>query len=217
MHGHGRHGSGTATSPHVKRRKLSTQNIMQTIQFNITGIRPLVMHNGQMIDPLNSFVRAIKDITKKKSKTDADHEAIAKLEWMAGLYLDSKDGAIIPSESIEACVLAGAKKSRIGKDVQAAVFMEETHAKVIYEGPRDPEKMYAEPRFALRRPVKVGMARVMRVRPMIPTGWQAAFTLSFDESILNRQAVVQAVQDAGMLCGLGDWRPKFGRFTTEAK
>jgi len=51
---------------------------------------------------------------------------------------------------------------------------------------------------------------------MVPTGWSLTFTLEFDDSILNEKALVKAMVDAGALIGLGDWRPKFGRFSVEA-
>ena len=55
----------------------------------------------------------------------------------------------------------------------------------------------------------------MRIRPMIPTGWSLKFTAEYDPHILSESAIIQAANDAGSLIGLGDWRPKFGRFAVE--
>jgi len=182
-----------------------------------TGIRPLVMHNGLMADPTNPLVKRIKEITSKGSKklTVHDYEERDQLEWEAGLYWDSEDGVIQPSDNIERCIQAGATKSRLGKDVQAAVFCTDPHTKVEYAGTRDKKKMYADPKFTLRKGVKVQLARIIRVRPMIPTGWTMRINLEYDESIINPKALLKAQIDAGALCGLGDWRPKFGRFLVE--
>jgi hypothetical protein len=190
---------------------------MKTIKVKWSGIRPLVMHNGLMADPTNPLVRRIKEITSKGSKkmTDSDYEERDRLEWEAGLYWDSEDGLIMPSDNIERCVQLGAQKSRIGKDVQAAVFCANTHVPIVYDGPKDKDKLYDDPRFSLRKGVAVQKSRIIRIRPMIPTGWTMAFDLEFDEGIVNPKNLMKAMTDAGSLVGLGDWRPKFGRFLVE--
>jgi copper chaperone CopZ len=175
------------------------------------------MHNGLLADPTNQFTRRIKDITSKGSKklTDADYEERDRLEWEGGLYFDSTHGAYMPSDNIERCVQLGAQKSRIGKDVQAAVFVSDEIVKVQYDGPRDLDEMFSDPRFTLRKGVCIQKSRIIRIRPMIPTGWNIEFTLEYDDRIVNEANLVKAMQDAGALVGLGDWRPKFGRFTVE--
>ena len=190
---------------------------MKTMKVRWTGIRPLVMHNGLMADPTNKFTRAIKEIVRKGSKklTDSDYEMRDRLEWEAGLYWDEDLGAVIPSDNIERCVQLGAQKSRIGKDVQAAVLCSEPVVKLIYEGPRKKEAMFNDPRFTLRKGVSIQKSRLIRIRPMFPTGWSIEFTLEYDDSIVNERGLHKAMVDAGALIGLGDHRPKFGRFTVE--
>jgi hypothetical protein len=201
----------------MTRRETQHNNNMNTILVKGTGIRPLVMHNGLMADPTNPMVRAIKEITSKGSKklTESDYEKRDRLEFMAGLYWDELLGAVIPSDNIERCIQLGAQKSRIGKDVQAAVFCSDALVKLGYEGPQNKEKLAGDPRFVLRKGVAVQKSRIIRIRPMFPTGWTLEFTLEFDGSILNEKALVKAMDDAGALVGLGDWRPKFGRFLCE--
>jgi hypothetical protein len=191
---------------------------MKTLTTTWTGIRPLVMHNGLMADPTHRLVRRIKEITSKGSKklTEADYEERDRLEWEAGLYWTDGVGLVIPSDNIERCIQLGAQKSRIGKDVQAAVFCTESEVKLNYEGPKQKEKLYADPRFTLRKGVAVQQSRIIRIRPMVPTGWSLTFELEFDETIVNQKNLIKAMIDAGALIGLGDWRPKFGRFTVEA-
>lgn len=194
---------------------------MKTLALKITGIRPLVMHNGLLADPVNPYVIAIKKITSKGSKkmTEADHQERDRLEWLGGLYWSDEIGLFLPSDNIERCVQEGGKKSRIGKDVQAAVFVTEPEVKIEHEaiGAKKKETLFGDEqqRFTLRKGVKVQLARIIRIRPMIPTGWTASFTLEFDETIINEKNLLQSMIDAGALVGLGDWRPKFGRFTVE--
>lgn len=173
------------------------------------------MHNGLMADATNPYTRRIKEICSKGSKklTDADYEERDRLEWEAGLYWDEKDGPIIPSDNIERCIQLGAQKSRIGKDVQAAVFCSDPHVRIEFDGPRTMDKMYSDKKFTLRKGVAVQKSRIIRIRPMIPTGWVLTFSLDYDETIVNPKSLQKAMVDAGALIGLGDWRPKFGRFT----
>ena len=196
----------------------TTKAKMKTLNAKWTGIRPLVMHNGLMADPTHPIVKRIKEITSKGSKklTESDYEERDRLEWEAGLYWDDKLGAVMPSDNIERCIQMGAQKSRIGKDVRAAVFCSEPLTKLEYDGPKSKDKLYADPRFILRKGVAIMASRIIRIRPMFPTGWSLTFTLEYDESIINEKAIIKAMSDAGALIGLGDNRPKFGRFTVEA-
>lgn len=190
---------------------------MNTIATTWTGIRPLIAHNGQLADPTNPYVMQIKQITSKGSKkmTDDDYEQRNRLEWEGSLYWDDDLGAVIPSDNIERCIQLGAQKSRRGKDVQAAVFCVEPVIKIEYEGPQDRNKMYASKNFELRKGVRVQTSRLIRCRPMFPVGWKLKFEIEFDETVVNESTVRQACINAGALIGLGDWRPKFGRFTCE--
>jgi hypothetical protein len=192
---------------------------MKTLKLKMTGIRPLVLHNGLMADPTNPFTIAIKRITSKGSKkmTTSDYAERDRLEWEAGLYWSSEAGGIvIPSDNIERCLQEGAKKSRLGKDFAAAVFVSEPEVALGHRMVgKSKEEIFANPAYTLRKGVKVQLSRIIRIRPMIPTGWSLACTVEFDESIVNRQAVIDAATEAGSIIGLGDWRPKFGRFTVE--
>lgn len=189
---------------------------MQTINVEWTGIRPMLMHNGLMADPTNDLTRKIKAITSKGSKklTDTDHENRNKLEWQAGLYWSAELNAIaIPSDNIEATILGGARKNKLGKDFQAALFCNEAEVEVKHKkSGKSMDQLYDDKSYQLRKGVKVQQARIIRIRPMVPTGWKMTFNIEFDDEIVNRSQVIKAMEEAGALVGLGDWRPKFGRF-----
>jgi hypothetical protein len=187
-----------------------------TLQIKWTGIRPLVMHNGELADWTNPYTQQIKAITNKGSKklTEADYEKRDRLEWEGCLYWDT-DGPAIPADNIERCIQKGAEKSRLGKDIAACVFCTEPLVPLQYDGPKTRDKMYADPRYTLRKGVVLQKARIIRVRPMIPSGWTLTFGLEFDSTIINPKSLMKAMVDAGALIGLGDHRPKFGRFLVE--
>lgn len=191
---------------------------MKTITTTWTGIRPLIVHNGQLADPLNKHSRLLKEITKKKKKTDTDYEDMARVEFEGGLYWDSKHGPVMPAACLDATILGGARKTKIGKDVQAAVFVSTEVVPIEYDGPRTIDGLWKQrEKFVMRNLCKVGQAKVMRTRPMFPTGWKLTFDLEFDDSIVNEGDLMRALVDAGALCGLCEWRPRFGRFTVETK
>lgn len=190
---------------------------MKTIKMKWTGIRPLVMNNGAMVDRANPLKIKIDRINKKKSKdvTDTENEERDHLQWEGALYWSDELGPIIPADNIERCLQLGAQKSQKGKSIAAAVFCTEPEFAIEYDGPKDKNKMYLTRKFELRKPVVVAKQRVMKVRPMIQAGWVITPEFEFDDKIINEKDLVKAAEDAGALIGLGDWRPKFGRFIVE--
>lgn len=205
---------------------------MQQIHFTLTGISPILLHNGQTADPLNRYAKAMKSLNSKKQKTDEDYVAISRLEWFAGMYHFHSDGSdkidddgkvavssdcrvIIPAVNLEAALKAGAKKSKLGKSIEAGCFIEDD-ARLIYDGPDDINAIYLDGRFINRSAVKVGMAKVMRTRPIFRK-WSLSVVVSIDESVIEVRQVSKAWQDTGRLVGLGDWRPRFGRFEVKSE
>ena len=85
------------------------------IEFKIEGISPLLMHNGQLANPLNPLVKQMKALTGQRKKTDEVHLELSRLEFRAGLYVSSSGAVQIPAELLESCLIEGAKKSKLGK------------------------------------------------------------------------------------------------------
>lgn len=184
----------------------------QRLQFKLTGASPLVMHNGQLANPLNSFAKAMKRVSSKRAKTDADHEELARLEFLGGLYV-GEDGPCIPGELVEAALIVAAKKSKRGPQAKVGLLSDGNH-RLDYDGPRDTDALWADERFRLVAGVRVGQARVMRTRPIF-RDWSATIFVDFLPGQLNRAEVAEMVRTAGEVVGFGDWRPRFGRFTAE--
>lgn len=183
-----------------------------TVRYKLTSSAPLIQHNGQTADPLNKWAKALKQISSKRKKTDADYEEMAKIEFMAGLYMGS-DGPVIPTDVIEAMLIAAAKKSREGPSAKSGCYCPEP-ARLEYEGPRDPNEMWEAEIFRFSKLVRVGMARVVRMRPIF-SEWSAVVALSIEDSIVDITRLDDWMHAAGTQIGLGDWRPQYGRFTAE--
>lgn len=66
------------------------------------------------------------------------------------------------------------------------------------------------------RPVRVQSARIVRHRPHIPA-WELEFEITIlDESILPPDVVNAILVQAGQQVGIGDYRPRYGRFIVTA-
>ena len=189
---------------------------LSTIQITISGESPLLCHNGQTADPRNTYAKAMKAVSSKRKKTDADFDELARLEWLAGLYR-FRDEIVIPDYVLEAVFINGAKKSKRGPQAKCGLFFTD-HA--VLDFPNKPEQinddtlseMFDSGEYTHTVGVKVGMAKVMRTRPMF-RHWSMNATASFDPDVLNLRDIEEIAVDASKLVGIGDWRPKHGRFT----
>lgn len=181
----------------------------QTLKFTITSVSPLLMHNGQLVDPLNYYSQKLKEVTKKRAKTDADQEEMGRIEFFGGLYLKGGEPCI-PGEVLEAALIKGAMKEKRGPQAKAAILVD-NDPPLLYEGPRDPEELWKDERFRLRVAAKVGQAKVMRTRPKFEN-WSADLEIKFLPSLLNAKEIKSFLVTAGEQIGIGDWRPRFGRF-----
>ena len=177
--------------------------------FVIHGAAPIVMHNGRLADPQSEIVKAMKRLTSKRDKTDSDHAELARLEWYGGLYLD--DGKpCIPSELVEAMLIEAAKKRKKGPAAKAGIICEKNFP-LEYEGPKDPDEMWESEDYRLTVGVKVQRNRIMRTRPIFRK-WQASIEVHYMDELLNERDIKEFLEIGGTIIGLGDWRPKFGRF-----
>lgn len=172
----------------------------------------MIVHNGQTADPLNKFSKAMKQISGKRKKTDADYEEMARIEFMAGLYM-GKDGPIIPARNIDSLLVNAAKKNREGPLAKSGVFCT-TDTPMQYDGPRSAEALFADERFRHVAIVRVQQARISRTRPVFPV-WTANVSVQIENTVVNPKQVDDWFHIAGTQIGLGDWRPQHGRFSVK--
>jgi hypothetical protein len=189
---------------------------LPSVQIRLQGVSPLLCHNGQTADPRNTYAKAMKAVSSKRKKTDADYDELARLEWLAGLYRIDGD-LVIPDYVIESTMIGGAKKSKRGPQAKCGLFFTE-HASLQFDG--KPEiitdetlsEMFVSGDFTHTIGVKVGMAKVMRTRPVF-RNWGCKALVQYDPDVINLSDIEEIAYDAGRLVGIGDWRPKHGRFT----
>ena len=188
------------------------------------GGTPMVMHNERLADPLDSCTQSIAGISKKKNKTLADHEEVARREFLGGLYTDpvieldtkgqltsNSQVVIVPAWNVLRCLQEGATRQKRGKDVLRGVQPLVVHATFTYDGPIAPDELWKAGTFALRKTVSVQRARTVRTRPMFHD-WQVDLPIEVDALVLDVHTLRVAWADAGKYAGLGEMRPVYGRF-----
>jgi hypothetical protein len=184
----------------------------QTLKYRLTADAPLIMHNGQTADPTNKWSKLMKQVSGKRNKTDADYEELARIEFLAALYI-GEQGPYIPPHVIDSLIVKSAQKSKEGPSAKSGVFCL-TPAPLEYEGPRTADGLWADERYHFSAIVRVGMARIARMRPIFEK-WSAIVTVNVEDTVVNPARIDDWLRVGGQQIGLCDWRPQHGRFTVE--
>lgn len=187
---------------------------MSRFRMTCTGTKPLLMHNARLSNPLDDIAKAMKRVTAKRIKTDEDHEELARLEHMGGLYLDSDLGPYVPGQNFERCLVDAARITKAGKKIERGVFVDTDVNPLAYDGPRDVDGLWKDENFRHAASVKVGTSRVTRTRPQFRE-WMVEAEGEFDAAVISLTELSEVATTAGLMIGLGDWRPRFGRFVAQ--
>lgn len=184
---------------------------------------PLLMHNERLADPLDPYARWLAELSKKRSKTERDIEEIGRREFLgAGYWMEDGgpekkvSGPFIPTWNIVRCLQEGAKRHKLGKHVVRGIVPVSEETPLMYEGPQDAYALWKAGTFHSRKGVGVGQRRVIRTRPCF-TNWKVEAELELDLAILDPDVVSLIALEAGRYEGVGDARPRFGRFLGSAE
>lgn len=188
---------------------------MKTATYNLKGTTPLLMHSERLANPFDDLTKEIKAISGKRKKTEDDLREMARLEWLGGLYHDDEAGIHVPGYNLLACIIGGGKIHKLGTAIKRAALVMEDKVSIQYEGPKTPGKLFENKRFVDMRSVKVGTAKIMRCRPIF-MDWALSFSLVYDENSIQLSDLDRCIESAGLMVGLGDYRPRFGRFQVVA-
>jgi len=168
---------------------------MQTVKVKIEGVAPLLM---------NKFGMEGSDETKAKRR---DEQYNTKEDAEKALYRDEKIGCYAPSTWIEACLRDTAKefkgkgKASLKSTILSSVFVEPE--KIALN-----KKTYDEIDL---RPAVIQRNRIVKARPRF-NSWKIEFKINFNEERVTKETLEQILKEAGATKGIGDYRPKFGRF-----
>lgn len=174
---------------------------MKTIQVEITGIAPLLQNRF----PMEAHGHNISKATKKVY--------VPEEEAKKCLYI--KDGQIYqPAEHIfQSMVRASTDFKFSGKKT----FKDVVTSCVAVE-PEDIPMISDKPYEIDTRPVVIQRARVLKWRPKF-NQWKLRFKLLIlDDTNISPANLKEILEKAGATKGIGDYRPRFGRFmVTEFK
>lgn len=201
-----------ATSPRNYQREVMQQ---EKYAVRLKGLTDLVLHNNVCVDPLHPMKKEISAITSKKSKVDADHIQLRKLEFIASLYHNERLGPYIPSQNLRKMLIEGARKEKNGKQFESGCYVLE-HAAIQYDGPRDIEGMIkAGDRFVWTTPCGNQQSTIMRTRARF-SEWEVVFEVIVETSLVNLGMLESALKHAEIGVGICDGRSiGMGRFRSE--
>ena len=97
------------------------------LQFTLTGVSPILMHNGAAgIDTRNPLSREIAAIAAKKGgdRTEVDDLRLQELECRRSLYLDADGKPTLPEAALRAMIEASARKVKQGPQVREGLLIE---------------------------------------------------------------------------------------------
>lgn len=150
-----------------------------------------------------------KDTSKRSGKVDHS------MEWKSAMYSDPKIGCYIPSDQIRATLVKGAvnfqikgKGKKTYKDlVNATVELNSDMISLTENGTSLKKPSYIDQTW-----VKVRGSQVKRYRPAFNKGWEAKFTFRILDDQMPSDMLREILDYCGSFVGIGDWRPRYGRF-----
>lgn len=184
---------------------------MYTVETTIKGIAPLMQHRFPVPD-LGDMSKGAKKSTGAKDYTQ---------EWREYFYADDAQKIYQPSSHIEGALVKASvnfkvsgKRGKTYKDLLAANVIIDPE-RIYHEGFSVPEELDTDgdkPLYLDVRPVIVQRARVVRIRPTFKAGWELSFEIQCIDDEIHPDLLQDILTLAGKTVGIGDYRPKFGRF-----
>lgn len=196
---------------------------MARIAIRVAGVAPLLMHNERLADPLNPYARWSAELAGKRKKTERDLEELGRRDFLGGGYWEIDEGPtgeasdpVIPSYNLVRSIQEAAKRFRLGKEVVRGIIPVDEFASLEYEGPRSAQEMWKDGGFHLRKGVVISSKRVIRTRPAFDN-WALEVEVEVDLALFDPETVELLAIAAGKYEGLGDARPRFGRYSASTK
>ena len=151
---------------------------------------------------------------KSEAKKGSEEKKTDNLE--AYVYRDEQGQICIPGRYIVRSIVEAGRnfqdprsKKKMAKDlVQAAVVTDELLSPILING--EPVKTWE---YEDRQRVCIMRSAITRTRPAFKKGWEVEFSLvSLVPDLVTPDFLRKLVDNAGLLIGLGDFRPTYGRF-----
>lgn len=184
---------------------------MYTVSVTIEGTAPLLQHRFPMPE--------LETMSKGASKSTGSKDY--SVEWKEYFYADFDNKIFQPASHIEGSMIKAAVSFKItGKGrktykelFKAAVFV--TPDEIYHNGytvPDDLDLDADKPLYLDMRPVVIQRSRVVRIRPAFAPGWKLDFDIEVIDDEVHHNLLQDVLTHAGKTVGIGDYRPRFGRF-----
>lgn len=183
---------------------------MYQVNAKVQGTSVMLQHRF----PIPSYEELSSGGTKHTGAKDYSDE------WKDSLYVTDKGEVYQPANHFELAMVKASvnfkvtgKRGKSYKDLVSANVVIDPE-KILF-GINRPDELDTDadkPLYLDLRPVVIQRARVVRIRPAFAPGWELEFTIN----VLDNELPANMLQDilvlAGKTVGVGDYRPKFGRF-----
>jgi len=169
--------------------------MIKSILVEVAGTSPLLMHRFPLVPEDNL----------KNQPAEVQAEAVC--------YRDEESGELyLPGMNMWRALISGAAfskgKNRASLQKPAAACLLVTPERLLL----GTKKFVVDSRAVV---VPATKGRVVRHRPRL-NDWGVAFTVEYDDTLMSALEIRKIVDDAGLRCGIGDYRPErrgpFGRF-----
>lgn len=192
---------------------------IQQARVTITGIGPLLQNNPQTVDPFNSYSKAKKPLTSKKSKTEEDLVELGNLDTESKLYFDQQLGVYVPTRWLtEQIVTAAYGIIKVGREkMRGGIFATEDKAKLTYKGMNKVKTIHDvvyDTEFRHRMILPQQAIRIAKDFPIF-RDWSFSTVIEFDDTVVDFNGLSSIVKRSAMYVGFGDFRPTFGRAKAE--
>jgi hypothetical protein len=173
------------------------------VDVEIKGVAPLLQHN------IDGGEQQMLGKGKRKTSGVANDEE----EWKRFLYRADGTGRLgHPSSALESLFVKAArdfkadKRRTMAEIAKATMFCNETLFEIV--GKTGPDRVN---RSSVVNPNTRG--RGFRYRPEFDAGWIGRVSITIaDLELMPEPRAKEILEHGGRLIGIGDWRPKFGRF-----
>lgn len=183
---------------------------MYTVNVSVEGVAPLMQHRF----PLPNFENMSKGGKVKTGEKDYTQE------WREYFYTTPEGEIYQPATHFDGAMVKAAanykiqgSRGRTYKDLfKGNVF---TSPEFILHGIKIPENLDTDADKCLYldlRPVVIQRARIVRIRPCFKPGWKLDFSIEVLDDQVPANVLNEVLSMAGRTIGIGDFRPRFGRF-----
>lgn len=181
---------------------------MYQVTATLEGIAPILFNRLYSLEQLEGG-----DGSKHASLwSEEEHQA----EAIKKLYRDD-NGIYVPATAVKKCLLNGAKMAnlKIGRKgavqyLQATCFGS-TQNFYFTDGSGNIHEPAGVDKQPGRRPPRTG-GRIIIYRPYLDIGWLLPIAFTVVDDRQDERQVETAIHEAGLLVGLLDQRPDYGRF-----